>query len=293
MIIMAHEKTTPPTSLDTLIDNATSEVRTSKVEIQVHTESCKKCRGTGRFVGRNGRVLGQCFTCKGAGKFEFKTSKEVRNKNVQRAADRKAKSEASSIADFKEAKPEIWAWIESSQDFPYAVRMAEVIRKYGYLTEGQLDACQRGIDRRNAAAAERAARIEAAPVTDTAGIDRLKLAFDTAIAYSAAKGLKRSPKITIGSIVISPAKATSTNAGALYVKESGQYLGKIAGGRFLSVRECSDEQKTRVLGFVADPKAASEVYGRETGTCCVCNATLTSEWKLRGIGPICAEKFGW
>lgn len=47
------------------------------------------------------------------------------------------------------------------------------------------------------------------------------------------------------------------------------------------------------LAFIADPKAAAEAYGQETGVCCICNATLTSEWRLRGIGPICAQKFGW
>jgi hypothetical protein len=29
---------------------------------------CQKCDGTGRFIGRNGRDLGECFACKGAGR---------------------------------------------------------------------------------------------------------------------------------------------------------------------------------------------------------------------------------
>lgn len=29
---------------------------------------CAKCNGSGKFIGRNGRELGECFACKGAGK---------------------------------------------------------------------------------------------------------------------------------------------------------------------------------------------------------------------------------
>ena len=52
-------------------------------------------------------------------------------------------------------------------------------------------------------------------------------------------------------------------------------------------------RKAQVLKFVADPAEAAKVYGQETGICCVCNATLKSKWRLRGIGPVCAEKMGW
>jgi len=141
---------------------------------------------------------------------------------------------------------------------------------------------------------EAAQPVAAAKQVDTAGIDRLKAAFDTAVEYSSEKGLKLSPRITVGGITISPAKANSTYPGALYVKvRGGEYLGKIAGGRFFASRECSQEQQAKVLEFVADPAEAAKVYGQTTGTCCICNATLRSEWKNKGIGPICAEKFGW
>jgi hypothetical protein len=118
----------------------------------------------------------------------------------------------------------------------------------------------------------------------------------------------RAPKITIGTMVISPAKATSANPGALYVKqkkpsfaqslpdydgEDSVYLGKIANGRFLASRDCTEAQQTQILAFIADPAEAAKVYGQETGVCCICNATLISKWRLKGIGPICAEKFGW
>lgn len=253
-----------------------------------HFEKCQKCRGAGRVR------WGTCFACQGAGGKTFKTSAGDRANARNKAVERKAVKQRTAVDDFKAAEPAVFAWLLESQDrFPFAASLMEKLHRYGDLTDGQLDACRKSIAKRDAARAARAAVTAAAPVADTAGVDRLKASFDKAIAYAASKGLKKSPKITIGSVVISPAKATSKNPGALYVTESREYLGKIVGGQFFAVRECSEAQKANVLKLIADPQAASEVYGRETGTCCICNATLTSEWKKRGIGPICAEKFGW
>ncbi len=66
-----------------------------------------------------------------------------------------------------------------------------------------------------------------------------------------------------------------------------------ANGQFFAARDCEEARKTQVLKFVSDPAEAAKVYGQETGICCVCNATLKSKWRLRGIGPVCAEKMGW
>jgi len=253
-----------------------------------YSEPCPKCRGTGNFISYSGRIIGQCFTCKGAGKRSFKTSPETRAK----ARDASATKKANSIAEFKTAHQAAYEWIVASAPRnEFAASLLEKLHTYGDLTDGQLAAVENSL----AKIEERKAAREAnAPQADQDGIDRLKLAFDTAVAKSNAKGLNlRMPRITIGSMVISPAKANSKNPGALYVKSDGQYLGKINQGRFFAARECSAEQETKVLAFVADPKAAAEAYGMETGTCCICNAELKSEWKHRGIGPICAKKFGW
>jgi hypothetical protein len=276
-------------------------------------EACPKCRGTGQFRSYSGRSLGQCFACKGRGKNTFKTSHETRAKNRETAAVRReklneAKAEASRTW-CEEHKDEV-TWLratatreETKMGLPpfkfweFPIKLCEALNKFGSLTDGQLAAVRKCIARDAVRAEERAAqkveREAAAPVADTAGVDRLKAAFDQAIAYTAQKGLKLSPRITIGGMTLSPAKANSANPGALYVKAGQTYLGKIAGGRFLASRDCTDEQQAQVLAFVANPAEAAKVYGQTTGTCCVCNATLRSEWKHRGIGPICAEKFGW
>lgn len=286
-------------SLDDIFGAPTGEVRVAPVRPapefksfeQRFVENCQKCRGTGQTR------WGVCFRCKGAGGKVFKTSPEDRAANRASAYNRKAAAATDALAAFEVKQPLVWAWIKANaQKFEFATKMVEVIVRYGDLSEGQLAACQKMLDRETSRSAERTQRLNSAPQVDTAGIDRLKLAFDKARAYAAAKatGLSiRNPKITIGGMTISPAKAESKNPGALYVKAGGQYLGKIADGRFLSVQGCSPAQREQVLKFVADPAEAAKVYGQETGVCCVCNATLKSKWRLAGIGPVCAEKMGW
>lgn len=293
-------------SLESLFTGDTGPVRTvpvreSAVEFksaeQLFEEKCAKCRGTGRFISWSGRAGGQCFACKGAGKFQFKTSPEARAAKRASTGARKGRSEQESLDAFAAANPEISAWIEAKHlRFNFAADMRAAILRFGSLTEGKLAACQRFMDQDAAKAAASAERIQQAPQIASDGVDRLKAAFDKAKAFAAAKatGLTiRNPKITIGGMSISPAKASSANAGALYVKAGSVYLGKIVGGKFFASRDCQQEDQAKILRFVADPAAAAKVYGQETGVCCVCNATLKSAWRLRGIGPICAEKMGW
>ena len=231
---------------------------TYKPLVQQFVESCTACHGTGKFRSYSGRIVGDCFKCKGAGKKTFKSSAADREQARLAPADRKEKRIQEDVNAFALANPTVFAWInESAPTFSFAASILEAIRKFGDLTPNQLAACERCIAKREAAKTASVERIQNAPVVESAGVDRLKLAFDTAIAYSAAKGLKRLPKITIGCLEISPAKATSKNPGALYVVDNGQYLGKIADGKFFAVRECSADQQANVLKFVADPKAAS------------------------------------
>jgi len=206
------------------------------------------------------------------------------------------------------------AWMEATAPrWSLIGSFIEAIRQFGSLTEKQMTVVQNGMQRdadRNAQrVASNANRDSSAPVVDAAGVDRLKAAFDHAIAYSAEKGLKKSPRITIGNMTIKPAKATSKNPGALYVTvqrpsfvkylpgnegtDDSTYLGKIVGAKFYATAAVTADHEAQLALFLTDPAAAAKVYGRETGTCCVCNATLISKWRLRGIGPVCAEKFGW
>ena len=68
------------------------------------TESCKKCRGSGQFVGWSGRAVGNCFECKGTGKLTFNTSADQRAKGRAQAAVRRERRQ-----DDVRAAAEAWS----------------------------------------------------------------------------------------------------------------------------------------------------------------------------------------
>jgi len=45
--------------------------------------------------------------------------------------------------------------------------------------------------------------------------------------------------------------------------------------------------------IAADMYGAMALYGKEIGRCGHCHKTLTSDWREKGIGPICAKNMGW
>ena len=289
-MIFSTEKPDLNDSLDDLLNSPMGETRSIPIhapenfEPRDYTEPCSKCRGTGRFISYSGRTMGKCFACKGIGKFSFKTSPQARAANKERATERKARSAEQAFADFKAEHAAVAEWIEQSTDFGFAVFMREAIEKFGSLTEGQMAACERCVAKRAAARQEREDRISSAP---TVSISKIEDAFNAA----RANGLKRL-KLRLAGFEFSPAKETSTNAGAIYVKGAGEYLGKVAGGKFISTRACSTEQQQAVVKAVADPKAAAVAYGKRTGTCSCCGRELTDPISIeQGIGPICASKW--
>lgn len=259
-------------------------------------ENCVKCAGKG-FVtfGYASVQSGTCFACKGKGYLEFKTSPEQRRKNRDasaRAKQREAQQLVEKIQAWHAEHIAESAWMTEAagRGFEFAASLLESLNKFGSLTEKQLAAVQKCVissEARQAQwAAERAEREAAAPTVET---EKLEKSFLTA----RANGLKW-PRITLGSLVIKPAGANGKNPGALYVTENDQYLGKVLNGRFLKVRECRDDQEHQVVALINDPIAAAEAYGKMTGHCCICNRELTNEESVeRGIGPICAMKFGW
>jgi hypothetical protein len=76
--------------------------------------------------------------------------------------------------------------------------------------------------------------------------------------------------------------------------EDDQYLGKVQDGKFSRVRECDDATQAQVLEVASDPHNAAIAYGQRTGNCAICSRELTNHASIDlGIGPICAEKYGW
>ena len=277
-----------------LFDITEDEIQAAPAAAQptIYKEPCKKCKGSGRWIGGFvNTTIRQCFSCSGKGFHEFKTSGTQRAAARESAAKRKAAETvaAANNADaWKAANPAAAAWLASNNG-NFASSLSQALIKYGSLTDNQLAAVLRcaaaDIDRK--AAAEQ--RVAAAPILD---IGKIEEAFQTA----KDKGIKR-PKMRLDTFVFSPAPESGKNAGAVYVKakdEEGTYLGKIMAGKFLRSRECDQEREQAVLAAAADPEAAAVAYGRRFGACSLCGRTLTVGESIdRGIGPICAETFGF
>lgn len=249
------------------------------------TEPCRKCGGTGTWRGR-----GACFACKGKGKLTFKTSSAERARNKTLAAEREKRKEATALESFKTEHPAVWAWMDGST-FPFAVSLRDAVSKWGSLTDNQLAASHRAIEKLAAAKVAATERVETAKTID---MSKIEAAFARASA-----SLKR-PRLRVAGFTIYPAPTSSKNFGSLYVrglsadKSEQIYLGRITAAKFIRSRDCSPEQETKLIEIAADPQGAAISYGRLTGSCACCGRMLVDpESVARGIGPICAEKYGW
>lgn len=274
---------------------------TPKFEREVHGEDakhaqfrepCKKCRGSGRFTSYRGRDCGECFTCKGKGHKAFATSPETRAKSKQSRAD----SLARKVEAFRAENADVAEWLDTNAPFEFAndpstrndfaLSLKSQLAKKGTLSDRQVAAVHRSIAKKAEFKKAQVVREAAAAVVN---VDKLTAAFD-----NAATTLKW-PKIRFIGFVISRAGNNSRNPGALYVKSDNDvYLGKIVAGRFITSRECDAATEAKVLAVLADPEASAVLFGKEVGACSCCGRELTNQVSIdRGIGPICAVKFGW
>lgn len=253
-----------------------------------HTSTCSKCRGSGRFRSYSGRDCGACFVCKGEGTLTHKTSPEARAK----ARDRAATKKVNTAAEWAAANPTVHAWIVAKgPKFRFAAEMGAAVVKYGHLTDAQLATCVRlmaaDAERDAKFAADRAARTASAPAVDVTRIVET-------MGVAQSNGIKR-PILRLADFKFSVAPATGRNGGALYVKTAGgDYLGKIADGKFSRAFGVAVEVEAEIVQVASDPEQAAVAYGKKFGSCGCCGRELSDPVSVeRGIGPICAEKFGW
>lgn len=258
-------------------------------------ETCDACRGTGRFRSYTGRIVGDCFACKGAGVRRYKQSAEQREKARDAAAARRAAKAAQTSAQgaaWLDANPVEAEWLtEAAMNFDFARSMLEALNKYGAFTEKQEAAVRKAAANSAARKAQWAAeRAEREASKADIAIDRIAAAF----AAASASGLKW-PKLRLADFLFKPAGANSKNAGAIYVlNHSDVYLGKVAGGKFTRSRDCDAATEQAIAAAAADPHAAAVAFGKQTGVCSCCSRELTNELSVSlGIGPICREKWGW
>lgn len=189
---------------------------------------------------------------------------------------------ANQMTAFLVAYPDVSGWLfDNCESNDFAASLAISLQKYGSLTDNQVAAVRRKLVPGAVAVAISVAEIEA----------------KFAVAKS---NLVKQPRIRLDTFVFK-AVIKGANAGGIYVTDTTKtddegkaaYLGKVLGGKFLPSRDCSEDQKSRILAAAADPTAAARAYGQRTGNCAICGLELTAEESIqRTIGPICAEKWG-
>lgn len=255
-------------------------------------ETCGKCGGSGMWAGF-GDCVGDrsCTRCKGRGFQVFKFTKSERDRRRQAATARAERKTQAALDSFAADHPLVWDWLNAEAPrFEFAAAMLESLRKWGKLTERQLAAalkCAEGAAERKAK--WQAEREQAKAQAQSVSIDAIESAFERA----KAAGIKW-PKLRLDSFIFSPAGAAGKNPGAVYIKEGDIYLGKVLGGKLFKSRDCSADQEGRIVAAAADPAAAAVAYGKRFGACSVCGRELSNQESIDlGIGPICAERFGF
>lgn len=263
----------------------------------VYEEDCPKCKGSGKFVSYTGRIVGNCFHCKGTGKVTFKTSPEARAKNAeQRAAveQRKRKELAQKSVAWAEQHDAEWRWmIAKSATFGFAGEMVQAVVQWGALTDKQLAAVRRCMVKDADRDAERQEIAERAPDIAEVALAKIEKAFASAIDHDI-----KYPKLRLDRFIFSLVRS-GVNAGSIYVKsiekdDDGDrtYFGKIVEGRFFRAFKCDQSTEAAIIAAASDPEAAAVAYGRREGACSICGRKLTNHTSIDlGIGPICYNKF--
>jgi hypothetical protein len=294
-------------SLDDLIGGEARKVAPRKpttfvpaLERPDYSEGCPACRGTGFWRGLRDRP---CFKCKGVGKRTFRSSPEARAKGRVRAAEKRVERESDKAVWRAQHTAEI-EWLQRAAarnaqrggTFDFPAKLLEGLEAYGTLTDGQLTAVQKLM-------ARDAERAKARDEQRTSAIDATKIeaAFATArerAARPGAIGIWTKPlklRARDMDLTFTPGSVGSQWEGIVFVKAaSGEKLGAIKAGQFKRRFECTDAQTAAVIDACQDPAQAAVAFGKAWGICTVCGRTLTDDQSIaRGIGPICADKYGW
>lgn len=243
--------------------------------------TCHKCHGSGvRHYGYVNHTSYPCGWCKQTGKVSDK-----REANIARAIKAEATRQRNldeKLANFtKDHLDEVMFLGRAGEWSDFYRSLLDQLNAKGALSEGQIAAIRRGMAKAAERAAERKAKqMETATEVDVSAIEAL---FDKARESGLKKLAFRTDRLHI-----SPAPAHGRNAGAIYVKDRGEYAGKIVAGRFLALRSTAADVGDKLVELAADPIGVARFYGRETGVCCCCGRELTDPVSVaNGIGPIC------
>ncbi len=243
---------------------------------------CGQCAGTGLYAGvRVHQEKTKCFACRGKGYFKTDPRK------LERARQQRAKKKQDGIAIAQEANKATAIYDQVVAMASWNELAASLLAQHDAgrtWSEKQIVAIASMIARMEERRAQRAAEAQAvdlSPIVDM-------------FMHAKTSGYKR-PIYRAEGVKISLAPENSANAGALYVKtEDGDYIGKVADGKFYATRDATEEHKQAIATIATNPRDAAIRYGRQTGSCACCGRTLSNKQSIElGIGPICADKWGF
>ena len=213
------------------------------------------------------------------------TQEQIVARGIQKrkfAAQQKARQMApQNKIKFEEANPglidalrELISWNS------FAASLVEQFNKRGSLSEKQTGAAVAMLMKVKANKANRAE----APAVDLSNVVAM---------FNKAHEAIKTPKFRFEDLVISRAPDTGANAGALYVKVDGEYAGKVKEGKWFGLRSAPQDTLSKLQQIAESPLDSAVAYGRKTGNCAMCGRDLTKHESIeRGVGPICAERFG-
>ena len=181
----------------------------------------------------------------------------------------------------------------SEKDRSFAQSLIDGFYKYGRFSDRQEPWVIKLIDR-----AKRESRESGQP-KQSLDLTKINEMFDTA----KGNGLKRMSLRFLdeagAQFSVSPAAATSRNAGMLYVKSADDgYLGKIDQqgvfhGAWNTAGDATTKAQAALVEFSRDPVGKSKLYGKLTNSCCYCGKELNDPRSvMAGYGPICADNWG-
>lgn len=183
---------------------------------------------------------------------------------------------------------------KASEWSSFALSLHTALYKYGKLSEKQLQAARSMKAKSEGRQAAQDAAFVSAPTTYA----ELARAF-----LSSSASLKR-PKLRLRTedgqrVVLSRCGSKSKTPGFINITDGGpfgegMYFGKISPEGRVSFRSAPDTVIALLNDFNANPQDAIKVQGVRTGECCCCGRELTDPISIaNGIGPVCAEKWGF
>lgn len=294
--------------------NFSPEIKTTTgPDAKVVKFPCQVCGGTGNYRGtRVHQPKSHCFACRGKG--FFLTSERDRQKARSQARSSKAAKLKAAREAFDEQHPGLADFLRKAGEWSeFARSLSEQIGNRGSLSDkqtssalGMMAKCAERDKEKKAAAATRVLQEKA---IDASAPEFAPLAEGF---LSAAANIKW-PKLRLLTssatpVVLSRCGDQSRTPGHINITDGGPYGDNVYYGRVTPeghghLRQPIPAEVVAVLAeFNRDPKEAvklqgersRELLGIKTGQCCCCGRELTDPVSVeRGIGPICADRWGW